>query len=82
MTVLTPAIGRGSLVAAPVVVVGVDGVGAEEFKVTYHICSDEFDRATRSIAEVAARWDRRLRRTRQPAPRAVARSICAMSRLS
>jgi ArsR family transcriptional regulator, cadmium/lead-responsive transcriptional repressor len=29
---------------------------------TYRIRADEFDRATRSIAEVAAHWDRRLRR--------------------
>jgi ArsR family transcriptional regulator, cadmium/lead-responsive transcriptional repressor len=31
-------------------------------QMTYRIRADEFDRATRSIAEVAARWDRRLRR--------------------
>ncbi|WP_028057429.1 ArsR/SmtB family transcription factor [Candidatus Solirubrobacter pratensis] len=29
-------------------------------QMTYRIRVDEFDRATRSIAEVAARWDRRL----------------------
>jgi hypothetical protein len=29
---------------------------------TYRIRADELDRAARSIAEVAARWDRRLRR--------------------
>jgi DNA-binding transcriptional ArsR family regulator len=28
----------------------------------YRVRADELDRATRSIAEVAARWDRRLRR--------------------
>lgn len=31
-------------------------------QMTYRIRADELDRATRSIAEVAARWDRRLRR--------------------
>jgi DNA-binding transcriptional ArsR family regulator len=31
-------------------------------QMTYRIRADEFGRATRSIAEVAARWDRRLRR--------------------
>jgi len=29
---------------------------------TYRVRADELNRATRSIAEVAARWDRRLRR--------------------
>jgi DNA-binding transcriptional ArsR family regulator len=29
---------------------------------TYRVRADELDRATRGIAEVAARWDRRLRR--------------------
>ena len=29
---------------------------------TFRIRAAEFDQATRSIAEVAARWDRRLRR--------------------
>jgi DNA-binding transcriptional ArsR family regulator len=31
-------------------------------QMTYRIRADDFDRATRSVAEVAARWDRRLRR--------------------
>ena len=31
-------------------------------QITYRVRVDELDRATRSIAEVAARWDRRLRR--------------------
>jgi ArsR family transcriptional regulator, cadmium/lead-responsive transcriptional repressor len=31
-------------------------------QMTYRIRADELDRATRSIAEVATRWDRRLRR--------------------
>jgi DNA-binding transcriptional ArsR family regulator len=31
-------------------------------QMTYRIRADELDRAARSIAEVAARWDRRLRR--------------------
>jgi DNA-binding transcriptional ArsR family regulator len=29
---------------------------------TYRVRADELDRATRTVAEVAARWDRRLRR--------------------
>jgi DNA-binding transcriptional ArsR family regulator len=35
---------------------------AQGRQMTYRIRADELDRATRSIAEVAARWDRRLRR--------------------
>lgn len=31
-------------------------------QMTYRIRADELDQATRSIAEVATRWDRRLRR--------------------
>jgi DNA-binding transcriptional ArsR family regulator len=31
-------------------------------QMTFSIRAEEFDRATRSIAAVAARWDRRLRR--------------------
>lgn len=31
-------------------------------QMSYRIRPDEFDRATRSIADVAAQWDRRLRR--------------------
>jgi DNA-binding transcriptional ArsR family regulator len=31
-------------------------------QMTYRIRADELDRAARGIAEVAARWDRRLRR--------------------
>lgn len=35
---------------------------AQGRQMIYRIRADELDRATRSIAEVAARWDRRLRR--------------------
>lgn len=31
-------------------------------QMTYRIRPDEFDQATRSLADVAAQWDRRLRR--------------------
>jgi DNA-binding transcriptional ArsR family regulator len=44
-------------------------------QMSYRIRPDEFDKATRSMAEVAAQWDRRLRRIK-----AIAEAIDKQSR--
>ena len=42
--------------------VGLVGSTPEGRQMTYRIRADDFDRAARSMAEIAARWDKRLRR--------------------